>query len=108
MSGVLISQRPLANIIGRVGPLLSSAIRRLTAQRFSRGTQSILRETSPLFALVGVTLAAGNDGDEAAPGKSRIADIKKRGFVTREEELEAICSSIRVGSFLLLYINTLI
>ncbi|KAF2351387.1 hypothetical protein FHG87_017856 [Trinorchestia longiramus] len=94
VSGVLISQRPVANLLGRVGPLLSGAIRRLSTQRSSNGSYPVfIRNSAPLFALVGVTLVATED--ELASDKARSSNVKVRGFVTREEELEAICGSIR-------------
>ncbi|XP_018006352.1 serine/threonine-protein kinase Pink1, mitochondrial [Hyalella azteca] len=92
VSGVLISQRPLANLLGRVGPLLSGAIWRLSTQRSSLGTPVFIKDSAPLFALVGVTLVASSD--DSNPDKQDV-DLKKRGFVTREEELETICGSIR-------------
>ena len=79
---------PFVGLLRRLGPLVSGAVRRLVnPQNF---TTYSYRDTAPLFALVGVTLLASQDDDDDGPPR------KYKGFVTKEEELEALCSTIRV------------
>lgn len=82
----------LAGLLGRLRPLLFGSVRRLAQ---SRQQSYRYRDSAPLFALVGVTLLSSNEFDDESP-----EDVarKYRGFVTKEEELEAFCCSIREAS----------
>ena len=89
----------MLGLLGRLGPLVSGAVRRLSlvSRRGNRRT-TLYRDTAPLFALVGVTLLGFEEEEEDDNGNiSSTSNRRLQGFVTRQEELEAICGSIRVG-----------